>query len=170
MIDKISTDRIKLAHPMLREQLQNNFEYASSLLPSNMCLRFTQVLRTFEEQNKLYEQGRSRLFDVNGKRLGVVTWAKAGTSYHNYGLAFDYCLLRDLDGNGTFETVDWNERRYSTEIVKYFKSVGWQWGGDWPEPKTDRPHFQQTFNYSVKELFGKHMAGDFIVGTKYVKI
>ena len=115
MIDKISNDRIKLAHPMLREQLQNNFEYASSLLPSNMCLRLTHVLRTFEEQNKLYEQGRSRLFDVNGKRLGVVTWAKAGTSYHNYGLAFDYCLLRDLDGNGTFETI---LERFGTDLCR----------------------------------------------------
>ena len=75
-----------------------------------------------------------------------------------------------MDGNGTFETVDWNERRYSTEIVKYFKSVGWQWGGDFPEGKKDFPHFQRTYGYPVRELFGKYMASDFIEGTRYVKL
>jgi peptidoglycan L-alanyl-D-glutamate endopeptidase CwlK len=169
-LDRISLERIDKAHPQLRERLRNHFEYASGLVGGSYALRLTQVLRTIEEQNKLWEQGRTRLFDNNGKRLGIVTWAKGGNSYHNFGMAFDYCLLKDTDGNGTFEAVDWNEKRYSAEIVKYFKSVGWQWGGDFPDGKKDYPHFQMTLGYSVRDLLEKYSAGDFIDGTKYVKL
>ena len=170
MLDKISIDRIAKAHPELRESLLQEFTEASGLLPDGYRLRFTQVLRTIAEQNELYAQGRSKLFDNSGKRLGVVTWARGGQSYHNYGLAFDYCILRDLDSNGTFETVDWTEKRYSKEIVKYFKAAGWEWGGDFSKGKEDYPHFQKSFGYRVNTLYAKYMACDFIKGTQYINI
>jgi peptidoglycan L-alanyl-D-glutamate endopeptidase CwlK len=46
------------------------------------------TLRTRQEQDKLYAQGR----DANGKRIrgkSIVTYAKGGYSAHNFGRAFD---------------------------------------------------------------------------------
>jgi peptidoglycan L-alanyl-D-glutamate endopeptidase CwlK len=40
--------------------------------------------------------------------------------------------------------ADWQE------IVTIFKQYGWEWGGDWKFK--DYPHFQKTFNKSVREL------------------
>jgi peptidoglycan L-alanyl-D-glutamate endopeptidase CwlK len=78
-----------------------------------------------------------------------VTNARGGQSIHNYGLAFDIVLLYDNDGNGTFEEASWSmirdfdkdSRADWMEVVNYFKSQGWEWGGDWKRFK-DAPHFQ----------------------------
>ena len=169
-LDRITLDRIQTAHPILRSKLTDQFKEMSAMLPDSYMLRFSHVLRTFKEQNELFEQGRTKLFDNKGKRLGIVTWARGGSSYHNYGLAFDFCLLKDADGNGTFESVDWTERRYSKEIVKYFKEDGGEWGCDFPKWKEDYPHFQKTYGLRVNDLYAKYMTCDFIAGTTYVNI
>ena len=169
-IDNISLDRIQTAHPILRSELMEGFKEMSAIMPDDYKLRLSYVLRTFKEQNELFDQGRNKLFDGNGKRVGIVTWARGGQSYHNYGLAFDFCILRDYDGNGTFEAVDWAEKRYSKQIVNYFKLKKWEWGGDFSQGKKDFPHFQKTFGLSVNELYAKYMTCDFITGTTYVNI
>jgi peptidoglycan L-alanyl-D-glutamate endopeptidase CwlK len=46
----------------------------------------TSGYRSKKEQNELYAQGRS-------KPGQVVTNAKAGQSYHNYGLAVDFVII-----------------------------------------------------------------------------
>ena len=61
------------------------------------------ILRTLKEQDDIYAQGHT-------KKGEIVTDAKAGQSYHNYGLAVDIVMLLDKDGNGTYETADWNAR------------------------------------------------------------
>jgi peptidoglycan LD-endopeptidase CwlK len=107
----------------------------------------TQGLRTLAEQNALYAQGRTK----PGK---IVTNAKGGTSYHNFGLAIDFALLlpdgrqvswdlkRDGDGD---KVADW------TEVVQEAKSLGFEWGGDFVSIK-DAPHFQMTFGLSTSAL------------------
>jgi peptidoglycan L-alanyl-D-glutamate endopeptidase CwlK len=115
-----------------------------------MC-RFSYTLRTFAEQDALYAQGRTK----SGK---VVTNAKGGQSYHNYGLAVDIVLIRDMDGNGSFETASWDTNLDADndgqsdwmEAVAIFKRHGWEWGGDWKF--TDMPHFQKTFGKSISWL------------------
>jgi peptidoglycan L-alanyl-D-glutamate endopeptidase CwlK len=83
-------------------------------------------LRTFEEQDALYAQGRT----APGPK---VTNAKGGQSNHNYGIAFDV---------GVFEGT-----KYLPESPKY-KAVGalgtelgLEWGGSW-KTIVDQPHFQ----------------------------
>lgn len=62
--------------------------------------------RSFTDQNKLYAIGRT----VSGK---IVTYAKEGQSYHNYGLAFDWVPLREVSKNAGFWESDWdNENAY----------------------------------------------------------
>lgn len=55
-----------------------------------------------------------------------MTNAKAGYSYHNYGLALDFALLAD-DGFNVLWTVNDKWRR----VGAIGKSLGFVWGGDW---------------------------------------
>jgi peptidoglycan L-alanyl-D-glutamate endopeptidase CwlK len=136
-MDKITLERIEQAHPTIRKQLREQYIEANNLLGKGARLRFAHVYRSIEEQNKLFNQRPK------------VTNAKGGQSIHNYGLAFDIVLLYDNDGNGTFETASWDmirdfdkdSKADFMQIVNYFKSKGWTWGGDWKKFK-DNPHFE----------------------------
>ena len=141
-MDKTSLSRVALMHPLLRTELAN---ILSEIEQGGVSIRLTQTLRTIQEQNDLYAIGRTK----PGK---IVTNAKGGQSYHNYGLACDFCLLHkdgsiswnmheDLDKDGI---ADW------MEVVKIFEKYGWEWGGKWKFK--DTPHFQKTFGKSIKDL------------------
>lgn len=146
-MDLITIERIKQAHPRIREMLLQQYKEANSLLGSNVRLRFSYVYRSPQEQHKLFTQRPK------------VTNADSWQSIHNYGLAFDIVLLVDKDGNGTFETASWDtEKDFDKdrqsdwmEIVNYFKSKGWKWGGDWKK-FPDAPHFQYDFGFDWKTL------------------
>jgi peptidoglycan L-alanyl-D-glutamate endopeptidase CwlK len=170
MEDAITIKRIKLLHPAIVDEVL--YIYKNQIVPalnSNVFCRFAYTLRTFEEQNEMYAQGRTKLFDTKGKRLGIITNAKGGQSFHNYGLSFDIVLIdgrfahyntvKDYDGDGI---ADW------MEVVDIFKNNGYEWGGDWQF--TDNPHLQKTFGYSWQELLEKYNNNDFLPGTKYVRI
>jgi peptidoglycan L-alanyl-D-glutamate endopeptidase CwlK len=83
-------------------------------------------LRSYEEQNALYAQGRTK----PGK---IVTNARAGYSNHNFGIAFDVGVF---EGNA-----------YLGESPKYKAvgalgmDIGLEWGGSW-KTIIDEPHFQ----------------------------
>lgn len=144
MIDQKTIERIQLLHPKLRKEVLDIYNEVSNTLTGTSICRFTATLRTFAEQNDLYSQGRT-------KQGHIVTNAKGGMSYHNYGLALDIVLLSngvaiwdndiDIDKDGK---ADW------IEVVNIFKSYGWEWGGDWKF--TDNPHFQKTFGYPIRQL------------------
>lgn len=161
--DKITLDRIKLMHPKVRAEVLEMYEYANNkLLGRGVRLRFAYTLRTKKEQDELYAQGRTKLFDNNGKRLGKVTNAKGGQSIHNYGLAFDIVLLLDKNNDGVFESASWDIKGDFDkdgmadwiEVANYFKSKGWVWGGEW-KSIPDAPHFEKTFGHTWKTLQAK---------------
>ena len=167
MIDQITISRIKNMHPKLVAEVQDLYINQISKVLTNATCRFAYTIRTFDEQNSLYAQGRTKLFDINNNRLGIVTNAKGGQSFHNYGLALDIVLLngtaaswdtiRDFDGDGE---ADW------MEVVDIFKDAGWTWGASWG----DKPHFEKTFGYTWQDLLLKHNNKDFIEGTSFVNI
>jgi len=156
--DKITLDRIAKLHPKLRDEVYEIYNVICSELKGRAICRFSHTLRTFHEQNELYALGRTK----PGK---IVTNAKGGQSYHNYGLALDIVLLVDRDGNGTYESASWETNvdfdrdgiADWQEVVKIFKLYGWEWGGDWKF--SDKPHFQKTFNKSIIQLQQLHLAG-----------
>lgn len=158
MKDQKTLERIQLLHPKLRDEAGILYdEIVASLTGSAIC-RFAYTLRTFAEQDALFAQGRTK----PGK---VVTNAKGGQSYHNYGLAIDIVLILDKDKNGTFETASWDlktdfdgdKKADWMEVVQVFKRYGFEWGGDWKF--VDAPHFQKTFGKSIYELRALHTAG-----------
>lgn len=156
-MDNVTLERIKLLHPKLREEALEIYKEVCAALKGKALCRFSFTLRTFAEQDALFAQGRT-------KPGAVVTKARGGQSYHNYGLAIDVVLLIDKDGNGTYETASWDTRGDFDgdkqadwmEIVNIFKQFGWEWGGDWKFK--DDPHFQKTLGKSVRELLALYNA------------
>ena len=167
-MDALTLNRIQQMHPALRQEVLLAYTHANNMILGNgVRLRFTHTLRTFQEQQALFELGRTKLYDAAGKKICKVTNAAAGCSVHNYGLAFDIVLLLDRDGDGNFESVSWdtiadndhNGRADWLQVVSYFKSCGWKWGGDWKR-FPDYPHFEKTFGYTWQQLKQKMESGD----------
>lgn len=166
MKDSVTLERIKLLHPKLREEAAEVYDEICKRLTGKARCRFTHTLRTIAEQDALFAQGRTR----PGK---IVTNARGGSSFHNYGLAIDIALLLDRDGDGKFTEASWDtkgdfdgDRRSDwIEVVQVFKEFGWEWGGDWKF--VDPPHFQKTFGRSVRELKNLYDRGR-VDGNNYV--
>jgi peptidoglycan L-alanyl-D-glutamate endopeptidase CwlK len=89
----------------------------------------TSARRTIAEQNKLYDQGRT-------KPGNIVTKAKGGQSAHNFGLAVDLCPLdkeKDLWWNAPDDV--WNA------MHRVGEQFGLRCGYDFTTIK-DSPHFE----------------------------
>ncbi|MBD5546490.1 MAG: hypothetical protein HDQ97_03710 [Lachnospiraceae bacterium] len=140
IIDKVTADRIKKLHPKIRQRVINFIVAVQDVHPD---IRISQGLRTIEEQNALYYQGR----DGNGG--AIVTNAKGGFSYHNYGLAIDLVRITNNDLN---YDIEWEK------VEAIGDELGFEWGGNW-ESMPDYPHFQITYGYSVSELLKLYQEG-----------
>lgn len=161
MKDAPSIQRVRLLHPKIREEVSELIGKIE--INNSFAIRIVQGLRTIDEQNALYAQGRT-------KPGQIVTNARGGSSYHNYGLAIDFCLL--YNGKISWDTnldedkdgvKDWQE------VVTMFKNNGFSWGGDW-KSIVDQPHLEKTFGYNWRTLLDKYNKKDFIPGTQYVNI
>ena len=131
--DLITDQRIQNLHPAIRI---NTLFFINSTNENagNTKIRVSQGYRTFDEQNALYAQGRT-------KPGPVVTKAKGGFSSHNFGLAFD--IVGITNGKIDYQ-LNWNNLKITGN------NMGFDWGGDWKFK--DMPHFENTFNYSMEEL------------------
>ncbi|MEC5424633.1 M15 family metallopeptidase [Virgibacillus sp. C22-A2] len=130
-------------HPVVEENKNILIKQAAAI---EIDVVITEGTRSISRQNKLFEQGRS----TGGN---IVTHAKGGESYHNYGLAIDYALRNSngeiiwdihYDGNNNGEP-DW------FEVAELAKGLGFEWGGDWSNFR-DYPHLQMTFGLSISQL------------------
>ncbi len=139
----IFTDRrIKTLHPQIRNKAKEFINRAKKEL--GIKLRITAALRTREEQDQLYAQGRT----TPGK---IITNAKAGQSLHNYGLAIDVVEIKN--GNALWNNPNWNK------IAALGKSLSFTWGADWKDFK-DKPHFQYTFGKTLNQLKTLYTSGN----------
>jgi len=159
-MDKATIERIEILHPALREEAKQIYAEICERLTGRATCRFAYTLRTFAEQDALYNQKPK------------VTKAKGGQSYHNYGLAVDIVLLLDGGKTASWDTVtdfdgdglaDWQE------VVYVFGLFGWEWGGNW-KTFPDKPHFQKTFGLTISECLNRHNTGQVIAGTNYIKL
>ena len=89
----ISRDK-NLFYPPFAGQLR---DFESRLAAAKLPFYLYMGLRTFEDQDKLYAQGRT-------KPGQIVTNARGGDSLHNYGLAADYVL----DGQVEKPGIQWS--------------------------------------------------------------
>lgn len=142
-MDNVTISRVAKIHPKLRDELCT---ILLNIHNRGIDIRITQGLRTFKEQDDLYAQGRTK----PGK---IVTNAKGGQSFHNYGLAVDFCLLHK-DGSISYsmiEDIDKDNQADWMEVVEEFKKLDWKWGGDFKSFK-DTPHFEKTFSNTIAQL------------------
>lgn len=145
-MDSITLERIKLAHPKLREQLMANYKEINNQLPKGVRLRFAYVYRSPAEQHALYLQRPK------------VTNADAWQSMHNFALAFDIVLLYDDNNDGKFERASWEQNEHWMKVTNYFKSKGWECGRDWKKFK-DAPHFEMNYGFDWKTLKARYDKG-----------
>jgi len=145
--DKITIERLKLIHPIVRAEACKLFEDAATHLhmtPTNF-IRTAYTLRTWALQAEIYAQGRTK----PGK---IVSNAQPGYSMHNYGLAFDIVVIKD--GQAIFD----NKNELWVQFAEVAKSRGWLWGGDFKSFK-DYPHFEKSPR-SIRDLLAKYNSGD----------
>lgn len=158
--NKLNQDGI--VNPRTRQRLFNpfpkdNFEYRqssnaiSSLNPhvaflarkfldltrvNKLDVRIYNAFRSWDEQDRLFAQGRTMPEDV-------VTNARGGDSYHNWGLAFDAAPYE----NGKISN---NINTYK-KMGQLGQQVGLEWGGTFISI-VDLPHFQYTFGLNTWSL------------------
>lgn len=118
-------DRTQL-HPRLQSKIK---ELILKSTKAGLLIGIGECVRTVEEQDALYAQGRT-------EPGNIVTNAKGSTysSMHQWGIAFDF--YRN-DGQGLYNDSD----AFFRQVGKIGKSIGLEWGGDWTSP-VDKPHFQ----------------------------
>ncbi len=124
-------------NPVLAERIQ---AIASNLAAQGITIIVSQGLRTNEEQDALWQQGRnpdgSYIDPIH--RKGVVTNAKGGQSWHCFGLAVD-CDVLNKDGS-----VDWNSSHPQWKAMEAAGvKLGLVSGANWVRI-VDAPHFQLT--------------------------
>lgn len=98
-------------------------------------MRITQGFRSIADQDALYAQGRPKGV--------IVTNAKGGESFHNYGAALDFVFRKE--GYNVPASV-WKK------FGVIGKKHGFEWGGDWKRGFVDNPHLQMTLGYSLKDF------------------
>lgn len=108
---------------------------ARELLRRRPDLTITSAFRTLEEQERLYAQGRT-------SPGAIVTHAKPGFSWHNYGLAFDVAP-KDEQGRPFWP----DDQAFWDAVGAEGRSIGLRWGGDFG----DWPHFEYHPDLSITD-------------------
>ncbi len=129
----VNSRDIKDLNPVLQ---RGATEFLKRCKDRGLEVLITQTLRDVEYQNYLYEQGRT----TEGK---IVTNARGGESYHNFGLAFDIC--KNIKGQ------EYSDLSFFKKCGEVWTEMGGVWGGNF-EGFVDNPHFEFTNGLSTSEL------------------
>lgn len=130
-------------HPHVRAMAEQLLEQAER---AGIRLTVTFTLRSMETQAALYAQGRT----APGH---IVTNARPGHSYHNFGLAIDVvptellALPRwgDTPANQAHADALWKQ------LGAIGKAIGFHWGGEFKTLR-DRPHFEWSGGLNLADL------------------
>jgi peptidoglycan LD-endopeptidase CwlK len=139
-IDDRSQRNIKTLHPALQPLATQLIEHA---LARGINAKVISGYRSYVEQDELYEQGRTK----PGK---IVTKAKGGQSWHNFGTAFDIGIF-SKDGK-----IYYGESEAYAEVGMIGESLGLEWGGRW-QRFPDEPHFQLRLGLTIAQLHERKM-------------
>ncbi|MEK4006105.1 M15 family metallopeptidase [Paenibacillus sp. FSL H3-0333] len=109
-----SARQLEGLHPVVK---QAAIKLISDCYDKGIYIRITQGLRTIAEQNALYAQARTT-------KGPIVTNAKGGYSWHNFGYAIDFVLIESdydmkADKNNN-KVADW------LEVTQVAKAIGFE--------------------------------------------
>ena len=124
-------------------------EFEARLADAGLPFFLFMGLRTFEDQDELYAQGRT-------KPGPIVTNARGGDSWHNFGLAADLVL----DGKSEKPGIQWSwdiradlnadGRNDWLQMAEIAVSCGLESGWFWKR-FPDAPHVQDRFGLTLAE-------------------
>lgn len=123
-------------------------QFLAAAARRHVSCRILSGTRTYAAQNALYAQGRATAGPI-------VTNARGGQSFHNFGIAWDVGIF--VDGAYVTGRTPAETRRYTDLAHAMLADVdGLDWGGNWVS-FPDMPHYQlamrdQTVS-TVREKF-----------------
>ena len=124
--DKVDDRSEKVIATLLPEVQPSARALVTKAAADGITIKVISGLRTYDEQNDLYAQGRT-------KPGRIVTNARGGHSNHNFGIAFDV---------GVFEGGQYLDESPKYKAVGVLgMDLGLEWGGNWKTIQ-DEPHFQ----------------------------
>src|SRR5438132_7100020 len=136
-MNALSESRLSEVMPALRDKI---LMLAGALKPQGITLEVIEGLRSWQESDVLFEEGRelrNGVWVITDPRK-IVTNARGGYSWHNLGMAVD-CAPELIEGE-----IDWNgdhpqwKKMENAGILLGLKS-----GANWKRI-VDCPHFQLT--------------------------
>ena len=132
-------------HPAFQPRVR---AWASACAAASLPVLFTETFRSWPVQQAYYARGRSPLERVNAlhRMCGLreiteaqnvkITRARAGYSWHNYGLAVDFVPLVAGKPDWKYDPV--NPEDYWDEIATLAQAQGMVWGKSF----NDLPHVE----------------------------
>ena len=105
------TDLIQLLESSVQSLCRR---HVKALAEVGVQVKVVSTLRTWAEQDRLYRQGRS-------EPGSIVTYARGGGSWHNFGRAYD---LASFETEGGVRT-EW------AIVGRIGEQLGLEWGGRW---------------------------------------
>ena len=121
-------------HPTLQKKI---IQLQAECKKHGIIIGIGECLRTVAEQDALYAKGRTK----GGSKV-TNCQGKDYSSMHQWGVAFDFFLKMDIDGDGSVSDDSFNNAtRLFNKVGAIGKKLGLEWGGDWKSP-VDLPHFQ----------------------------
>jgi len=118
-MDLTSEARLSQVHPELARRVRALSVFLLASTPS-VDIRVIQGLRTWPQQNALYQQGRT----TAGK---IVTNAQAGYSMHNFGLAVDVApFLQNGQPDWVIGDANWKNLLATALIFKLSEGAQWR--------------------------------------------
>lgn len=154
-METISIDRINTLHPKIRQKALEAYREAVKVTPVGIHPFITEGLRSFDRSTNLYNQpwdnkdndGDGTIDEADEK----VSNAKAGQSYHNWGLALDFVIQIN-------NKISWKVDKNWLLVASIFEKHGFEWGGRWKKFK-DYPHVEMRLGYHWKQLLELKQAG-----------
>lgn len=142
-------DYILKDHPSINPTLlEKTHNLIQDCKKEGLNVFIVESLRSYERQEKLYSIGR-----VN--KGNIVTNARGGYSWHNFGLAVDIVFL---DKNGAITKDSWDNKHNWKRLGELGKKQGLTWGGDFRVIR-DYPHFQLNIVETLKDCRDFYKSG-----------
>ena len=141
-VDERTAKFIATLDPKAREAFKEFYKLANATAATYGC---SYVLisghRTWEEQDALYAQGRTKPGDI-------VTKAKGGQSNHNFGIAGDFGVFM---GKAYLDETNPSKAAMVHKACSiHAAACGLEWGGAWTSIK-DAPHYEVATGLTVAQ-------------------
>lgn len=158
-MDDRTEKTIATLHPAVQPKFRA-FMVAAQELAEIKGLEYRGIsgLRSMEEQARIYAQGRT----TPGR---IVSNAKPGSSFHNFGLAMDCGVFKKNGARFDYldKTSPATADRFHRLAGAMAKAHGLRWGGTFRNFE-DIPHFELDTPLTLAELRDRHARGIPLLG------